>query len=385
MKKWYWIASFVIGTAVFFDIHSRLVANDLSFSNRRSVASDTPLPKYKHERAYGIDPGKYFDTFNYDKPEVAKQMPSYENELLDLCDQLISNGTVPKDRPANSKEEHAAAMALAYTAFYIGNLNYGAYYHKIAYTDLTQFRKFGPANSNLNDELVARENKSMQLADIAAVAVPEEEVIFGVSAASKLRQDIFKLGKPSNEAIERMIALTEAKPSFNIFASRNIFQLDDTKLTDAQENRIFEQYKARVEHRDLCHQHGKKPHVCKPNMKIVPFLLQEAGLFEGDAYFQHAARLIEKDPNSPEGWELIQTAQKLYEQAYTGYPDVPKIFRKASTKPSYTWEFRSSIDLRIAETKRALYEKTLPGQTFWSSRPARVTYECSTCHSHQDK
>lgn len=332
-------------------------------------------------RTFGIDQKTYFNLLDYDVPNVSKQIPKYENDLLTLCDQ-ITGGIENAKFVDPSKVSPQAAMTLGYTAFYIGNTDYGAYYGKISHQELTRYRRFAPSGSTLLEELAAREQVAYAIGNLAKKAAPQEEVLHGITSAANFRYDIFKYGKPSQETIEELISTTEAFPSFNIFASWNVLQLDDTQLTDQQEARLFKLYKERVELRDPCHRPGKKSRVCDPpNREYVAHLLKEAGIFEGDVYLRHALRLLDKDPTDAEAWDLIWEARKLYRQGYTGYREVPPVFRWLSARPTRSWALRPALDLRIQEATDSIEQRVIPNAEFFATQAYRDVYKCSSCHS----
>jgi hypothetical protein len=317
----------------------------------------------------GVDTLKYFNTLDYGRPEVARQIPAYENDLWTAAERAR---TRLADPAATGRK--GDAMALVYAAFYMANANYGAMNGAITRDELRRFRRFAPEAAPLETELAAREQAARRLLELAGRTLPDEPMITGYLASSHIRQEFDASGRTDQEYVERLVVAAERDPSFNLFSA--LIVLEDFPPRPDLRDRLFRLLDEMTSGKGPCDTAVLPARGCMPNLRIVPFAFQGSRVIAGDAYLERAIRRLASDANDSGGRSDLERALELYEKLFDD-----RLYFGGIHRITNGWRLKSTAEDRILMVRAALAGEP-PSQTVFRSPAYKAVYQCASCHSH---
>ena len=291
----------------------------------------------------------YFSKLDFNLPEIAAEIPEFENHLVQLLD------------------HPASGLVIAYVAMYMVNSNYGAQVEKISYPQLTKFRTYS-TEQTLDSELQARNVQITQLLRLANILTPGNVNIESWLMGSEIREN-------NGRGMSRVIALLDKDPIFSLFSA--LILANEFPLSPEEKARLFQAVEFMTGKDSPCRKKdrdGNIPLLCQ-STELVPYGHQGAFSMLGDAYLKRGNDLLLNADTvlHKEGWHDIGMSLILYESLYLS---------KGAGK-TRSWSRRTELNARMDAAKKIMLRR-VPDHDLDLGRTSKggTIYQCASCHSN---
>lgn len=283
----------------------------------------------------------YFETLDYNRPEVSKKIPELESlyvGLIPLLREQVDSHAI--DAPT-------AALANAYIAMYLVNTGYGIKNGKLSPDSI---RPIEPSR----DEVV------LSLLEEANRLDPTRGTIQTWLAGERARIS-------GGAELEALIERVKADPVFSLFAALILER--DFDFTPEQKDAIFAQVLKMTSKDSPCRSSpcGVSPY--------VPYSQQASGLYLGDAYLRKGAELLNDGDagNDKRARGYIAMALLMFES--------PKL-KPRSALTTFKWKHRKELRKRFSLAGKVLLtRKPAAVDAYFKTEAAIQPYQCAACHS----
>jgi len=316
-----------------------------------STASATPYSNY------ALSGTEYFSLFNYTESSNLPRMQTFEKELTDHADHIVSYlGAHPDYENLRSRHEtpiHDLGLILVYTGMFTLNINNGILEGKF--------------DSHTFDGLGERYNKAQAYLNLALKLVPEDDRIHSWAIANELRKERAATGKVSEEVLGEVMSLVKKNPIFHLFNA--LTMASDFDFGPAREAELLQYTELMNGSSSPCwppvFRHGEAKQ-CKTSNR-TPFAFQGVTTYMGDEFLKTAAKLSETDPTN---------AKAYAKKALSDYKRLDFFLFKKKTKK---WAQKEKLEERIRIAQR-FTDTGYFDQTYLKTRNFLDIYTCTSCH-----